>query len=338
MTDMRAIVYDRAGDAGVLRLEERAVPEPGRGEVRVRIAVSGVNPTDWKSRSNTEPPVPQVPNQDGAGTVDALGAGVDGLAVGDRVWVYDSAYKRPDGTAQQFVVLPVRNVVPLPDEASFDLGASLGIPALTAHLALRAGDPEAGPLAPGALRDRVILVAGGAGAVGHAAIELAVWAGAHVITTVSSPEKAALAAAAGAQTVVDYRTEDVAQRVRAIAPNGVHLVVEVNPVANAALDAEVTAPGGTIAIYATDTPEPMSIVPGPSMGKNLSYRFLLTYTAAESQKAAAVAGVRAAVADGALRVGEQAGLPITRFALDATADAHRAVESSVVGKVLVDVG
>lgn len=169
---MRAVVYDRAGGPEVLRIVEREPKEPGPGEVRVRIRVSGVNPTDWKVRAGTEPRGEQVPNQDGAGVVDAVGEGTP-FAVGDRVWVWDAAWRRPDGTAQEQAVLPARRVVALPPAASFDLGASLGIPALTAHLALRAGDRVASPLEPGALAGRTVLVAGGAGAVGHAAIELA---------------------------------------------------------------------------------------------------------------------------------------------------------------------
>ena len=333
---MRAIVYTQAGGPEVLHLVDREEREPGAGEVRVRIAVSGVNPTDWKSRSGTDPHGEQVPDQDGAGVVDAVGEGVD-LAVGDRVWVWDAAYQRPDGTAQESVVLPAGQVVLLPDAASFDLGASLGIPALTAHLALRAGDPEPLPLAPGELSGRTVLVAGGAGAVGHAAIELAVWAGARVITTVSSPAKAALARAAGAHEVVDYRAEDAAARIRELAQQGVDLVAEVNPNANAALDGDVLAPNGTIAVYATDTPDPLSFAVRPFMGKNLRWRFLLTYTASAAEKQAAVDGVRAAVADGALRVGEEAGLPITRFPLERTGDAHAAVEAGAIGKVLIDV-
>ncbi len=332
---MRAIVYSTSGGPEVLRLVDREAREPGAGEVRVRIAVSGVNPTDWKSRSGTDPVGEQVPDQDGAGVVDAVGAGVP-FAVGDRVWVWDAAYQRADGTAQELTVVPARQVVLLPEGASFDLGASLGIPALTAHLALRAGGQEGEPLAPGALAGRTVLVAGGAGAVGHAAIELAVWAGARVITTVSSPAKATLAHAANAHEVVDYRAEDAAAAIVRLAPDGVDLVAEVNPNANAALDAAVLKPGGMIAVYATDNPDPLSFSIRPFMTANLRWRFLLTYTAPPAEKDAAVAGVQAAVAAGALRVGEEAGLPLTRFPLERTADAHAAVEAGTTGKVLVD--
>ncbi|WP_345762872.1 NADPH:quinone reductase [Diaminobutyricibacter sp. McL0608] len=337
---MKAVSYRTTGPSSVLELGERAEPHPGPGEVRVRIHVSGVNPTDWKSRSGggrvTELGAPQVPNQDGAGVVDEVGPGVGGFAVGDRVWVWDAAYQRPDGTAQELVVLPARQVVPLPDDASFDVGASLGIPALTAHIALAASERSPRELAPGALADWTVLVAGGAGAVGHAAIQLAVWAGATVITTVSSQEKAALARAAGAQHVVDYRASDAVAAIRALAPRGIDLVVEVNPAANLGLDLEVAAPDATVAVYA-DNGEPVVVPVRPSMAKNVRYRYLLTYTTAVDAKDAAVRAVAAAVADGALPVGADAGLPITRFALAETAAAHDAVEAGTVGKVLIDV-
>jgi NADPH2:quinone reductase len=337
---MKAIVYTQTGPAEVLELTEREPPRAGPGEVRVRIVVSAVNPTDWKSRSASPGralETPQVPNQDGAGVVEEVGDGVDGLAVGQRVWVWDAAWQRADGTAQEQVVLPARQVVPLPDDASFDVGASLGIPALTAHRALTCFDGAPERLAPGALAGRTVLVAGGAGAVGHAAIQLARWAGATVVTTVSSPEKAALARAAGADHVVDYRAEDVVARVKELAPDGVDPVVEVNPNANVGIDSRVVAPGGTIAIYANGADPDVPIPVRPSMIRNVRWQFLLTYTTTTAQKDHAVAAVAAAVADGALPVGEAAGLPLIRFPLECTADAHRAVEQDAVGKVLVDV-
>ena len=334
---MRAIVYTESGSSAVLHEVDRPAPEPGPGEVRVRVVVSGVNPTDWKSRAGTSPDGEQVPNQDGAGVVDRVGEGVERFRVGDRVWLWDAAYRRADGTAQEQVVLPEQHVMPLPEAASFELGAALGIPALTAHLALRSADAVPEPLSPGSLDGRTVLVAGGAGAVGHAAIELAVWAGATVITTVSSDTKAALARSAGAHHVIDYRTDDVAARIRDIVAGGVDLVVEVNPLANADLDAAVTAAGGTIATYATDRDGPMPVVIGPSMGKNLRYRFLLTYTVPDAEKRAALDGVQSALEAGALRIGDDAGLPVTRFPLTETAAAHDAVEQGAVGKVLIDV-
>ena len=337
---MKAVTYSSTGPSDVLVLGGREEAHAAPGEVRVRIHVSGVNPTDWKARrGGGEParlPHPQVPNQDGAGVIDEVGEGVVGLTVGDRVWVWDAAYRRPEGTAQELAVVPARQAVKLPDDASFDLGASLGIPALTAHRALTSYDYAPRELAPGSLAGRTVLVAGGAGAVGHAAIQLAVWAGATVVSTVSSHEKAILAEAAGAHHVVDYRDQDVAEAIGALAPRGVDIVVEVNPGANTELNTRVTANDATIAIYA-DSPAQLEVPVRPSMMKNLRYQFLLTYTVPADVKNAAVRAVAAAAADGALPVGAEHGLPIARFALADTAAAHDAVENGLVGKALIDV-
>lgn len=340
---MRAIAYAVTGAPDVLRLLERPAPEPGPGEVRVRVAVSGLNPTDVKARrgSGAGRPVPSglvVPGQDGAGTVDAVGPGVTALAPGDRVWLWEAAWQRPEGTGQELVVLPQRQVVPLPAAASFDVGASLGIPALTAHRCLTVGgESGAQRLAPGSLAGRTVLVAGGAGAVGHAAIQLARWAGAEVVTTVSSPAKAELARRAGASHVVDYRAVDAAAAIREVAPDGVHLVVEVAPAANADLDSAVVAAGATVAIYANDGGDTMTLTVRDHMAPGTRFQFVLVYTVPPAAKDAAVADVSAALADGALEVGEEAGLPLHRFALADAASAHAAVEAGATGKVLVDV-
>ena len=335
---MRAIAYDRPGAPDVLQLTDHPVPEPGDGEVRVRLALAGVNPTDWKSRSKAQPgPEGQVPGQDGAGTVEAVGAGVDAARVGERVWVWEAAYGRPHGTAAECTVVPAAHAVPLPEGAPFELGAALGIPFLTAHRCLTVAETGPDRLAPGALAGRTVLVQGGAGAVGHAAIQLARWAGATVISTVSSPEKAALATAAGAQHVVDYRREDVVAEVQRIAPNGVDAIVEVAATANAAADAQVLAPFGAVAVYADDSGPEVSLPVRPQMVLTARWQFVLVYTVPPRAKELAVEAVAAAVADGAVRVGEDAGLPLHVFPLDRVADAHQAVQDGVVGKVLVDV-
>ncbi|SDZ24529.1 NADPH:quinone reductase [Herbiconiux ginsengi] len=337
---MRAIVYTSNGPSDVMRLEERPIPEPAAGEVRVRVAVSAVNPTDWKNRAGSGAGGAvegQSPNQDGAGVVDAVGPGVTTVVPGDRVWLFLAAYQRPSGTAQEYTVVPASRVVKLPDGVSFDVGASLGVPAMTAHRALTVHDGGPSRLAPGALSGRTVLVAGGAGAVGHAAIQLAHWAGATVITTVSSPAKAALAASAGADVIVDYRTEDAAARIRSAAPEGVDLVVEVSPARNAELNAAVLANHGTVAVYATDGGSTMSLDVRTHFALNVRYQFLLLYTMGPDALSAAAEDLTAALADGALPVGADAGLPLTRFPLEETAAAHDAVEHSVVGKVLIDV-
>lgn len=335
---MKSISYTRTGASSVLTLDEIEPAEPGPGEVRVRIVVSGVNPTDWKARANTASSSSErrVPNQDGAGTVDAVGSGVTGLAPGDRVWVWDAAFQRTAGTAQELAVVPAPQVVPLPPSASFDVGASLGIPALTAHRALTSNEHGPARLAPGALDGQVILVTGGAGAVGHAAIQLARWAGATVITTVSGHDKAELARAAGAHHVINYRDENVSAAVRVISEAGVDTVVEVNAQANVDTDLAVLKFGGTIAIYASDS-SAISVPIAKASQRNARFQFVLTYTVTDDQKANAVAAVTAAATDGALPVGVEHGLPLTRFALADTAAAHDAVEAGTVGKVLIDV-
>jgi NADPH:quinone reductase len=341
---MKAIVYSRTGDPSVLNLVDREVPEPGPGEVRIRVVYSGVNPTDWKSRRGSRPGesltfAEIVPNQDGAGVVDKVGPGVSGLDVGDRVWLTLAAHQLASGgTAQEFTVLPANRVHPLPDSASFELGASLGVPAVTAHRALTVAEDGPSRLAPGALSGKVVLVAGGAGAVGHAAIQLARWAGATVITTVSSAEKAALATAAGAHQVVNYRDSDAAAEIRRFSPDGVDLIVEVAPAQNAGLDLAVIRNRGSIAVYANNGGDTFMLDVRRHFALNVRYQFLLLYTVGQSALDAAAEDVSAAVRDGALAVGEEAGLPLRRFDLAHTADAHAAVEDAAVGKVLIQVG
>jgi NADPH:quinone reductase len=338
---MRAVTYTRPGDPSVLELVERPTPDPGSGEIRIRVLVSGVNPTDWKSRSGAtggQVAEPTVPNQDGAGVVDELGAGVDRFSVGDRVWVTLAAAGRPaSGTAQEYTVVPADGAFPLPAAADFDLGASIGIPAVTAHRALTVAEDGPDRLQPGALGDRSVLVAGGAGAVGNAATQLARWAGATTIATVSGDAKARLAKAAGAHHVVNYKDADAADQIRRLAPDGVDLIVEVAAGANAELDQAVLRPRGTISIYANEGGASFSLDIRRNMGLNARYQFVLLYTVGWDRIAAAGADINQAIEDGALQVGDKAGLPLHRFALEDTADAHRAVEYGATGKVLIAV-
>jgi NADPH2:quinone reductase len=338
---VKAVVYRDNGGPDVLQLVDREPPVPARGEVRVRVAVSGVNPTDWQARAGQAHPkaFPEItPHLDGAGVIDAVGEGVDPSRVSQRVWLFMAAAGRPTGTAAEFTVVPSEQAAPLPDEAGFDVGAALGVPALTAHRALTVAEDGPRRLRPGALADKVILAAGGAGAVGHAVIQLARWAGATVISTVSSPEKARLATAAGAHHVIDYRSDDPAAAIRAIAADGVDIVAEVALGANLALDLAVLRPRGTISTYANDGGRPVELNVLHTMVSNVRMQFLVLYTAGLDVRAAAVEDVTAAVRDGALPVGVEHGLPLVRFPLHRTADAHRAVEGGAVGKVLVDVG
>jgi NADPH:quinone reductase len=325
MCAVLAAAYERRGKASeVLRVEERRTPEPGPGEVRVRVALSAVNPTDWKARASG-PPLPepgfQIPNQDGTGAIDAVGEGGDANRAGERVWLLFAARDRPWGTAAQWTVVPNEFAVPLPENCSDELGASMGIPALTAHRCLFADGPIDG---------MTVLVAGGAGAVGHYAIELAKWRGARVIATVSSDEKAKLARAAGADAVVNYREQDAAKAIRAEAPDGVDRVVEVAFGENAVLDAEVAAPSAVVSSYANGTAT--SVPVRPFMTKNVVVRFVLVYTMPREALQAAIADVSSALGEGALSE-----LPAHHFPLERIAEAHDAVEDGAVGKVFVEI-
>jgi len=349
---VRSVVYTESGGPEVLRLVEEPVPEPGPGEVRVRVRRSGVNPTDWKAREGRGPGRPvdpaQVPGQDGAGVVEAVGAGVPAAWVGVGVWVFEAAFRRRWGTSSEQTLVPVTHVAPLPDVAGsgpdrsarsdhYDLGAALGIPFLTAHRCLTVHEEGPRHLGPGTLEGRTVLVTGGAGAVGNAAIQLARWSDATVITTVSSPQKAQLAAAAGADHVVDYRRQDVVEEVRRIVPGGVDVVVEVDPQRNAGSSARCAAPDASIATYADDGGGAEVAVPvRASMRANLRWQFVLVYTEPAAAKARAVEDLGTAMLAGALGVGEHRGLPLHRFGLDQVAEAHAAVQRGAVGKVLIE--
>jgi len=322
---VKAALYDRYGPASILRVEDVERPEPGPGEVRVRVQVSAVNPTDYKSRSGATPrPIDgfQIPHQDGAGVIDAVGEGVDAGRVGQRVWLWFAAAGRKWGTAAEWTVVPEHQAVPLPDGASFELGASLGVPALTAHRCLFADGPVAG---------KTVLVAGGAGAVGHYAIELAKRAGATVISTVSSKEKGELAQQAGADHVVSYRDPDAADQIKAITPQ-VDRIVEVALGANLALDLAVSGPGTVAVTYAAEAEDPVLPVRA-CMTANVVLRFILLYGVPAAALRQAAADVSAAIADGDLTE-----LPLHRFPLAEIVAAHEAAEAGAVGKVLLTVG
>jgi NADPH2:quinone reductase len=319
---MRAALYDRHGPAReVLRIEEIERPEPGPGEVRVRIEASGINPTDWKSRGGVTPrPMTgfQIPHHDGAGVIDAVGPGVGQSRIGERAWVWLAAHGRPWGTAAEWSVVPAEQAVALPDGVSAEMGASLGVPAMTAHRCLFADGPLAGAS---------VLVAGGAGAVGHFAIELARHAGARVATTVSGPAKAELAAAAGAGLVVNYTEPGAADKIAPLAP--LDRIVEVALGANMELDLALSGPGTHIVAYAAEPQDPVLPVRA-FMNANVTVRFVLLYGVPRTALLEAAAGVRQALADGALTE-----LPVTRFPLGEIAAAQEAVQAGAVGKVIV---
>ena len=323
---MKAALYEATGSArDVLKVTEIERPEPGPGEVRARVVVSGINPTDVKARSGAVPrPIDgfQIPDQDGAGVIDAVGPGVDPARVGQRVWLFLAAAGRKWGTAAEWTVVPERHAVPLPDNADMELGAMLGVPAITAHRCV---------FADGAVAGKTVLVAGGAGAVGHFSIDLAKRDGARVIATVSSPEKGELARAAGADLVLNYRQQNVAEEVRAYAGRA-DRVVEVALGANLDTDLAVSGPETVVVTYAATPPDPVLPVRA-CMSANVTLRFVLLYTVPQTAVDEAVADIT-----DALRAGTLTPLPVHRFRLDDIAAAHEAVEKGVSGKVLIMIG
>lgn len=287
---MRVACYDRNGSAKeVLKLVSVDDPQPGPGEVRVRLRASGVNPSDVKTRAGLTRKMafPRVvPHSDGAGDIDLVGPGVSPTRKGQRVWIWNGQWKRPMGTAAEYIVLPEAQAVPLPAHISYEAGACLGIPALTAWRAI-----ELAEAAPGTM----LLVSGGAGAVAHYAIQFAKARGAAVITTVSSAAKAKLAREAGADHTIDYKSENVGERVTAItgkpasAGGGVDAIVELDLTANAALIPNVLKPRGKVVVYGTG---PAAQIPASfCLVNTISLLFFLVYELAPEERRRAVEGV-----------------------------------------------
>ena len=324
---MKSVYYERNGPAReVLILADLPDPEPGPGEVRVRLQWSGVNPSDVKTRSGRPLPFPRiVPHSDGAGVIDRVGEGVPQSRLNQRVWVWNAAWGRPYGTAAQYVALPARQAVPLPDAVPLDAAACFGIPALTALHAVQSH---------GGVKDRTVLIAGGAGAVGHYAVQFARLLGAgQILATVSGPEKAELARHAGADTVIDYRRENVPEVVRSITHGaGVDRVVEVDIAANGMLDAEVLRPGGEVVVYGSGARE-FSLGFLPLITRSISLHFFIVYNLADDDRERAEAALTRMLAEGRLQHNIARRLPLSEIAT-----AHELVESGrLVGNVVLAV-
>jgi NADPH2:quinone reductase len=327
---VRAAYYDRVGPAReVLTVGELPTPEPGPGEVRVKLGWSGVNPSDVKTRSGARtralafPRI--VPHSDGAGVIDQVGADVPAARIGERVWVWNAAWGRPFGTAAEYVVLPQGQAVALPPGTELAAGACLGIPALTAYHAVTMDGGVAG---------QAVLIAGGAGAVGHYAIQFARLRGARtIVATVSSDEKGALARAAGADAIVNYRTDDVAAKcLEATRGAGIDRVIEVDLAANAAVDLAVVRPEGRIVTYGSGAPE-MAIPFLPAIVKNVRFSFFMVYHLTPEDRARAVADLTQVLERGLLTHNIAARLPLERIA-----EAHEQVEQGrVIGNVVLEI-
>lgn len=323
---MRAAVYRAEGSASdVLGVEELDIPEPRPGFVRVKVSYSAVNPTDVKSRAGLTPrPIHafQVPHHDGAGVIDAVGEGVDPSRIGERVWLMLAANDNPYGTAAEYCIVPSEFARPLPSSASFALGATLGVPAVTAAYCLLSGGPIDGAQ---------ILVHGGAGAVGRYAVQLAHWLGADVVATASTPEKQATARAAGASLVVDYRDPTAAEQIRTALPR-LSRIIEVDLVRNLPLDLAVSNPGTVIVNYAADGEDP--VLPRRALMRAcVSLEFMLLYNVRKEMFWQSVETVQQALDAGALTMPPHAIHSLTDIAA-----VHESQERGSSERLLVALG
>lgn len=322
---MRAAYYEQNGTArDVLCVGEIATPQAGPGEVRVKLAASGVNPSDVKSRQGTTRKItwPRlIPHSDGAGVIDQVGDGIAKSRMGERVWIWNGQWKRSFGTAADYIALPAEQAVKLQDSISFAAGACLGIPAMTAVHAVALAGYDKGT---------TVLIAGGAGAVGQYAIQFAKAAGATVLTTVSSLEKAAAAREAGADHTIDYKREDVGERVMEITDKrGVDAIIEMDLAANAKLIPSVLQPKGSVIVYGTGAAT--AALPAYfCLTNSIRVQFFLVYELDARQREQAVGAIRRALEQGRLlnRVGPT-------FPLADIVAAHEAVERGTIGNVIV---
>lgn len=323
---MRAAFYDDLGPAReVLKVGELPMPSPAHGEVLIRLRSSGVNPSDVKSRSGAFGRARflgrTVPHSDGAGDIVDVGVGVPGERVGERVWVWNGQYKRPMGTAAEYIALPENMAVKLPDHVSYEEGACLGIPAMTASQAVRLAEMESG---------RTVLVSGGAGAVSHYVIQMAKARGAFVLTTISTEAKAGHAIAAGADAVINYRTEDVASRVKELTGGeGLDALIELDLGANAQ-QIQYLRPGGRVATYGVLRGEVE--IPARWMLQNaIALLFLYVYEQPPAMRVEVTREITALLEQRRLINAVGATFPLERIA-----EAHEAVEQArVIGNVVI---
>ena len=291
---MRAAYYESNGSAReVLRVGDIETPQAGPGEVRVKLATSGVNPSDVKSRQGATRKIawPRViPQSDGAGVIDQAGDGVAKSRIGERVWIWNGQWKRAFGTAAEYIALPAAQAVKLPDKISFEAGACLGIPAMTGYHAIALS---------GATKGTTLLISGGAGAVSQYAIQFAKAAGATVLATISSPEKAKAAQEAGADHTINYKSDDVGARVMEITGKcGVDAMIEMDLATNAKLIPTVLRPKGSVLVYGT-TPE-AAIPAAFCLVNTIRLQFFLVYELDAAERERTVTGITRALEQGKL--------------------------------------
>lgn len=328
---MRAITYNKFGVADqVLSLQDVAAVEPAAGEVRVALKFSGVNPSDAKARSGTRPGILKppfdvvIPHSDGSGVIEAVGAGVDMSRIGQRVWIWNGQWQRAFGTAAEMITVPAEQAVALPDAVSFEAGATLGIPGLTAaHTVFGGGD----------VTGQVLLISGGAGAVGHNAVQLAKWGGATVIAT-ASPSAFERVKAAGADHVLDYRAPDLAAQIMALTDGrGVDRAVEVEFGANIALLAQVVRANGVISAYGSQINMAPTLPFGPLLFKAITIDIVLIYILEAAPRAVAITKLHDAMIAGALTPAIHQIMPLA----DAAKAHERVMTAGRNGAVLLEI-
>jgi NADPH2:quinone reductase len=322
---MRAAFYERNGGAReVLQVGEVETPRAAPGEVRIKLATSGVNPSDVKARQGATRKIawPRlVPHSDGAGVIDQVGNGVPQSRIGERVWLWNGQWKRAFGTAAQYIALPAAQAVKLPDKASFEAGACLGIPAMTAYHAVTLA---------AAAKGTTLLVSGGAGSVSQYVIQFAKMAGATVLTTISSEQKAKVALAVGTDHAIDYKREDVGARVMELTDKrGVDAVIEMDLAANARLIPSVLRPKGSVIIYGTSGEATLPAF--FCLTQSIRLQFFLVYELDSAERERAVAAISRGLVEGKLinRVAQPT------YPLAEIAAAHEAVERGTIGNVIV---
>ena len=326
---MQAIWYEKQGQAqDVLQLGKMPIPEPKEGEVRVKVFASGVNPSDTKVRSGWGG-IPQsypriIPHQDGAGVIEAVGEGVSSDRIGERVWLYEAQQRQAFGTAAEYVKVPNQKVVTLPDKTSFIEGACLGVPAMTSHRAV---------FADGEVGGKIILVTGGAGVVGNYAIQWSKWGGATVITTVSREEQAKVAESAGADYIINYKSENVVERIREITgrERGIDRIVDVNFTQNLAVTDAVLRTNGSIAMYSANPDDNPTLPILSLMMRNITLRTILVYTMPLEAKQKAIRDITIALQEGALHHHIAQTFPLSEVA-----KAHDLQDSGkAIGKIII---
>jgi NADPH2:quinone reductase len=330
-TPMKAITYSAFGPAAdVLRLTELPTPDPAPGEVLVRLSHSGVNPSDVKARAGSRPGVTKppfdviVPHSDGAGVIEAVGEGVEAARIGQRVWVWNGQWRRPFGTAAEMIALPAAQAVALPEAMSQEDGATLGIPGLTAAHCVFGG---------GAVAGETLLVSGGAGAVGHDAVQLAAWGGARVIAT-ASPADFDRVRAAGAETVLDYRDPDLAGKLLDLTGGrGVDRAIETEFGINAPMLSQAVAENGTVAAYGSALQMNPVLPFGAFLFRAITIDIVLIYLLPAAERATAIGMLHRAHAAAALKPAIHA-----RFTLSDCVAAHQSVEAGRrAGAVLLQI-